>query len=111
MGLRHWLEQQRDRVFTLRAARRDNAAVARVVDRVDSAGLHDFGQSKRSLLTQHQGAVARALGRDLLDNPHSHQSDDWRTWQACRRQEHENRLRTGILTAAKSRRHSNSLEQ
>jgi hypothetical protein len=74
-------------------------------------GLRRWLKQQRPLLIEHQGAVARALGKALLDNPHPPHSDDWRAWQAGWRQEHENRLRTRALTAAKSRRHSNSLER
>ena len=125
MGLLHWFERQRDRVLALATPRRGNDSVARMIRSGDSAGiaevflqqaeteglLRDFRERERHLLIEHQGALARALGRDLLDNPHPPHSDDWRTWQAGWRREHENRLRARALTAAKSRRHSNSLER
>ena len=125
MGLRQWLEHQRDRVLALSTARRGNDTVARMIRSGDSARiaevslqqaeteglLRDFRERERRLLIEHQGALARALGRDLLDNPHSHQSDDWRAWQDGWQQEHENRSRTRPLTLAKSQQHSNSLER
>src|ERR1035441_2844118 len=123
MGLRHWLEHQRDRVLAPTTARRGNDPVARMIRSGASAGiaqvflqqaeteglLRDFRERERHLLIEHQGALARALGKYLLDNPHSHQSDDWRAWQDGWQQEHENRSRTRPFTPAKSRPHSNSL--
>ena len=125
MGVRQWLEHQRDRVLTLSAARRGNDPVARMIHSGDSAGiaevflqqaeteglLRDFRERERRLLIEHQGALARALGRDLLDNPHSHQSDDWRAWQDGWQQENENRSHTRSLMPAKSRQRSNSMER
>ena len=125
MGLRQWLEHQRDRVLPLSAARRGNDPVARMIRSGDSAGiaevflqqaeteglLRDFRERERRLLIEHQGALARALGRDLLDNPHSHQSDDWRAWQDGWLQENENRSHTRPLMPAKSRQRSNSMER
>jgi len=125
MGLRHWLEQQRDRVLALSAGRRGSDPVARMIRSRDSAGiaelflqqaeteglLRDFRERERRLLIEHQGALARALGRDLLDNPHSHQSDDWRAWQDGWQQENENRSHTRPLMPAKSRQRSNSMER
>lgn len=125
MGLRQWLEHQRDRVLPLSAARRGNDPVARMIRSGDSAGiaevflqqaeteglLRDFRERERRLLIEHQGALARALGRDLPDNPHSHQSDDWRAWQDGWQQENENRSRTRPLMLAKSRQRSNSMER
>ena len=125
MGLRQWLEHQRDRVLALSAGRRGNGPVARMIRSGDSAGiaevflqqaeteglLRDFRERERRLLIEHQGALARALGRDLLDNPHSHQSDDWRAWQDGWQQENENRSQTRPLMPAKSRKQSNSMER
>ena len=125
MGLRHWLEQQRDRVLALSAGRRGSDPVARMIRSRDSAGiaelflqqaeteglLRDFRERERRLLIEHQGALARALGRGLLDNPHSHQSDDWRAWQDGWQQENENRSHTRPLMPAKSRQRSNSMER
>ena len=125
MGLRQWLEHQRDRVLALRAARRGNDPVGRMIRSGDSAGiaevflqqaeteglLRDFRERERRLLIEHQGALARALGRDLLDNPHSHQSNDWRAWQDGWQQENENRSHTRPLMPAKSRQRSNSMER
>ena len=125
MGLRQWLEHQRDRVLALSAARRGNDPVARMIRSGNSAGiaevflqqaeteglLRDFRERERHLLIEHQGALARALGRGLLDNPHSHQSDDWRAWQDGWQQENENRSRTRPLMPAKSRQRSNSMER
>jgi len=125
MGLRHWLEHQRDRVLALSAGRRGNDPVARMIHSGDSAGiaelflqqaeteglLRDFRERERRLLIEHQGALARALGRDLLDNPHSHQSDDWRAWQDGWQQENENRSHTHPLMPAKFRQRSNSMER
>jgi hypothetical protein len=125
MGLLHWFERQRDRVLALATPRRGYDPVARMIRSGDSAGiaevflqqaeteglLRDFRERERHLLIEHQGALARALGKDLLDNPHSHQSDDWRAWQDGWQQEHENRSRTRPLTLAKSQQHSNSLER
>jgi hypothetical protein len=125
MGLRQWLEHQRDRVLALSAARRGNNPVARMIRSGDSAGiaevflqqaeteglLRDFRERERHLLIEHQGALARALGRDLLDNPHSHQSNDWRAWQDGWQQENENRSHTRPLMPAKSRQGSNSMER
>ena len=125
MGLRQWLEHQRDRVLTLSAARRGNDPVARIIRSGDSAGiaevflqqaeteglLRDFRERERRLLIEHQGALARALGRDLPDNPHSHQSDDWRAWQDGWQQENDNLSHTRRLMPAKSRQRSNSMER
>jgi hypothetical protein len=125
MGLRQWLEYQRDRVLALSAARRGTDPVARMIRSGDSAGiaevflqqaeteglLRDFRERERHLLIEHQGALARALGRDLLDNPHSHQSNDWRAWQDGWQQENENRSHTRPLMPAKSRQRSNSMER
>jgi len=125
MGLRQWLEHQRDRVLALSAGRRGNDPVARMTRSGDSAGiaevflqqaeteglLRDFRERGRHLLIEHQGALARALGRGLLDNPHSHQSDDWRAWQDGWQQENENRSHTRPLMPAKSRQRSNSMER
>jgi hypothetical protein len=125
MGLRQWLEHQRDIVLALSAARRGNDPVARMIRSGDSAGiaevflqqaeteglLRDFRERERHLLIEHQGALARALGRGLLDNPHSHQSDDWRAWQDGWQQENENRSHTRPLMPAKSRQRSNSMER
>jgi hypothetical protein len=125
MGLRQWLEHQRDRVLTLSAARRGNDPVARIIRSGDSAGiaevflqqaeteglLRDFRERERRLLIEHQGALARALGRDLLENPHSHQSDDWRAWQDGWQQENDNLSHTRRLMPAKSRQRSNSMER
>jgi hypothetical protein len=108
MGQRQRIEQQRDNVLMLRAARRENAPVTPVVDRGDSAGLtatlHDFRRSKRNLLIEYQAAVTCALGRALLNNPYSPRSGDRRTCQVGWLQEPENRLRPGALTDAKCRR-------
>ena len=120
MGLRQWLEHQRDRVLALSAGRRGNDPVARMIHSGDSAGiaelflqqaeteglLRDFRERERHLLIEHQGALARALGRDLLDNPYWYQSDDWRAWQDGWQQENENRSHTRPLMPAKSRQHS-----
>jgi len=125
MGLRQWLEHQRDRVLPLSAARRGNDPVARMIRSGDSAGiaeaflqqaeteglLRDFRERERRLLIEHQGALARALGRGLLDNPHSHQSDDWRAWQDGWQQENENCSHTRPLMPAKSQQRSNSMER
>jgi len=125
MGLRQWLEHQRDRVLALSTARRGNDPVARMIRSGNSAGiaevflqqaeteglLRDFRERERHLLIEHQGALARALGRGLLDNPHSHQSDDWRAWQDGWQQENENRSHTRPLMPAKSRQRSNSMER
>jgi len=125
MGLRHWLEHQRDRVLALSAGRPRNDTFARMIRSGDSAGiaevflqqaetevlLRDFRERKRHLLIEHQGALSRALGRDLLDNPHSHQSDDWEAWQDGWEQENENRSHTRPLMPAKSRQRSNSMER
>ena len=125
MGLRQWLEHQRDRVLALSTARRGNNPIARMIRSGDSAGiaevflqqaeteglLRDFRERERHLLIEHQGALARALGRGLLDNPHSHQSDDWRAWQDGWQQENENRSHTRPLMPAKSRQRSNSMER
>jgi len=125
MGLRQWLELQRDRVLALSAARRGNDPVGRMIRSGDSAGiaevflqqaeteglLRDFRERERHLLIEHQGALARALGRDLLDNPHSHQSNDWRAWQDGWQQENENPSHTRPLMPAKSRQRSNSMER
>jgi len=125
MGLRQWLEHQRDRVLALTAAGRGSDSVARMIRSGDSAGvaevflqqaeteglLRDFRERERRLLIEHQGALARALDRDLLDNPHSHQSDDWRAWQDGWLQENENLSHTRPLMPAKSRQRSNSLER
>ena len=125
MGLRQWLQHQRDRVLALSAGRQGNDPVARMIRSGDSAGiaelflqqaeteglLRDFRERERRLLIEHQGALARALGRDLLDNPHSHQSDDWRAWQDGWQQENANRSQTRPLMPAKSRQHSNSMER
>jgi len=91
----------------------DSAGIAEVfLQQAETEGLlRDFRERERHLLIEHQGALARALGRDLLDNPHSHQSDDWRAWQDGWQQEHENRSRTRPFTPAKFRPHSNSLER
>jgi hypothetical protein len=91
----------------------DSAGIAEVfLQQAETEGLlRDFRERERHLLIEHQGALARALGKDLLDNPHSHQSDDWRAWQDGWQQEHENRSRTRPLTLAKSQQHSNSLER
>src|ERR1022692_355465 len=125
MGLRQWLEHRRDRVLPLSAARRGNDPVARRIRSGDSAGiaevflqqaeteglLRDFRKRERRLLIEHQGALARALGRDLLENPHSHQSDDWRAWQDGWQQENDNLSHTRRLMPAKSRQRSNSMER
>jgi len=125
MRLLHWLERQRDRVLALATPRRGNDPVARMIRSGDSAGiaevflqqaeteglLRDFRERERHLLIEHQGALARALGRGLLDNPHSHQSDDWRAWQDGWQQENENRSHTRPLMPAKSRQRSNSMER
>ena len=125
MGLRHWLEHQRDRVLAPTTARRGNDPVARMIRSGDSAGiaevflqqaeteglLRDFRERERRLLIEHQGALARALGRDLLENPHSHQSDDWRAWQDGWQQENDNLSHTRRLMPAKSRQRSNSMER
>jgi len=125
MGLRQWLEHQRDRVLALTAAGRGSDSVARMIRSGDSAGvaevflqqaeteglLRDFRERERRLLIEHQGALARALDRDLLDNPHSHQSDDWRAWQDGWLQENENLSHTRPLMPAKSRQRSNSMER
>ena len=125
MGLRQWLEHQRDRVLAFSVGRRGNDPVARMTRSGDSAGiaevflqqaetewrLRDFRERERHLLIEHQGALARALGRDLLDNPHSHQSDDWMAWQDGWQQENENRSHTRPLMPAKYRQRSNSMER
>lgn len=125
MGLLHWFERQRDRVLALATPRRGNDSVARMIRSGDSAGiaevflqqaeteglLRDFRERERRLLIEHQGALARALGRDLLENPHSHQSDDWRAWQDGWQQENDNLSHTRRLMPAKSRQRSNSMER
>jgi len=125
MGLRQWLEHQRDRVLAFSVGRRGNDPVARMTRSGDSAGiaevflqqaetewlLRDFRERERRLLTEHQGALARALGRELLDNPHSHESDDWRAWQDGWQHENENRSQTPPLIPAKFRQRSNSMER
>ena len=125
MGVRQWLEHQRNRVYALTATRRAGDPDARTIRSGDSAGvaevlfqqaetealLRDFRERERHLLIKHQGALARALGRGLLDNPHPHESDDWRAWQDGWQQENENRSHARPLIPAKSRQHSNSMER
>jgi hypothetical protein len=91
----------------------DSAGIAEVfLQQAETEGLlRDFRERERRLLIEHQGALARALGRDLPDNPHSHQSDDWRAWQDGWQQENDNLSHTRRLMPAKSRQRSNSMER
>jgi hypothetical protein len=125
MGLGQWLEHQRDRLLAISAARRGNGSVARMIrsgvsseiaevllQQAETEGLlRDFRERERHLLIEHQGALARALDRDLLENPHSHQSEDWRAWQDGWLRENENCSHTRPLMPAKSRQRSNSMER
>jgi hypothetical protein len=91
----------------------DSAGIAEVfIQQAETEGLlRDFRERERYLLIEHQGALARALDRDLFDNPHSHQSDDWRAWQDGWLRENENLSHTRPLLPAKSRQRSNSMER
>ena len=125
MRLRQWLEHQRNRVRELTAPRRAGDPDGRTLRSGDIAGitevllqqaeterlLRDFRERKRYLLIEHQGALARALGRDLLENPHLYESDDWRAWQAGWYQENDSRAHTRPHLPVKSRQHSNAMER